>query len=342
MRQTEGSAPIDVIRGSIPRLMTGTILAMSSESTGYSHVSMRFRARFARLPAAALRGPDSRRCRTAPLCAVRTHRNRSGGPGVGGTCRRSACLSPSFRSPSSPSPVSSRRRRQPVGLAAADCQPSTGGDRASDRRDRRRPAHGGGRRLCPDRVHRRATRRSSRSTATAAIVFQQVHENFFPEPGRRRHRAIRAVADRPARRWPDRGAPDVRPRPRVALAPPAMSTSHDRSPTRRTRSSRSTRGGLKKVVTVYALGMDAMGGPDDAAPEGSSSCSPIACATSMPAARSRSDVYAPTGYRGILIEREVDPGVDSRRRGVALARPDARPTSRPTSTAKAPSSCRTG
>lgn len=67
-------------------------------------------------------------------------------------------------------------------------------------------------------------------------------------------------------------------------------------------------GGLKKTVTVNALGMDPSGGPDD----------PARAQFKKLADRLRdfdqkgtisSDVYLPTAYRGVLIEREVDPNV---------------------------------
>jgi hypothetical protein len=67
-------------------------------------------------------------------------------------------------------------------------------------------------------------------------------------------------------------------------------------------------GGLKKIVTVNALGMDPTGGPDDGA----------RAQFKKLADRLRdfddggtiaSDVYVPTNYRAVLIEREVDPAI---------------------------------
>src|SRR4029077_2363466 len=67
-------------------------------------------------------------------------------------------------------------------------------------------------------------------------------------------------------------------------------------------------GGLKKTVVVNAIGMEPTGGPDDAA----------RASFKKLADRLRdfdeggtisTDTFAPTGYRGILIEREVDPNV---------------------------------
>jgi hypothetical protein len=67
-------------------------------------------------------------------------------------------------------------------------------------------------------------------------------------------------------------------------------------------------GGLKKVVTVNALGMDPTGSADDAA----------RAQFKKLADRLRdfddggsiaSDVYVPTNYRAVLIEREVDPSI---------------------------------
>lgn len=67
-------------------------------------------------------------------------------------------------------------------------------------------------------------------------------------------------------------------------------------------------GGLDKTVTITALGMEPTGGPDDAA----------RASFQQLAERLRdfdeggtisTDVYVPTAYRGVLIEREVDPAV---------------------------------
>jgi hypothetical protein len=67
-------------------------------------------------------------------------------------------------------------------------------------------------------------------------------------------------------------------------------------------------GGLDKTVTITALGMDSTGGPDDAA----------RAQFKVLADRLRdfdeggtisTDVYIPTDYRALLIEREVDPAV---------------------------------
>ena len=67
-------------------------------------------------------------------------------------------------------------------------------------------------------------------------------------------------------------------------------------------------GGLKKTVVVNGIGMDPSGGPDDAA----------RAQFKKLADRLRdfdeggtisTDVYAPTAYRGVLIERDVDPNV---------------------------------
>jgi hypothetical protein len=80
-------------------------------------------------------------------------------------------------------------------------------------------------------------------------------------------------------------------------------------------------GGVKKTVSINALGLEATGGPDDAARK----------SFQRLAERLRdfdrggtlaSDVYEPAAYRAVIIEREADPLVSA----VAWPWPDVKPT----------------
>jgi hypothetical protein len=67
-------------------------------------------------------------------------------------------------------------------------------------------------------------------------------------------------------------------------------------------------GGLKKTVTVNGIGMDPSGGPDDAARAQFKKLSDRLRDFDEGGTIS-TDVYAPTAYRAVLIERAVDPNV---------------------------------
>jgi hypothetical protein len=67
-------------------------------------------------------------------------------------------------------------------------------------------------------------------------------------------------------------------------------------------------GGLKKTVVVNAIGMEPTGGPDDAARARFKTLADRLRDFDEGGTIS-SDVYTPTGYRAVLVEREVDPAV---------------------------------
>jgi hypothetical protein len=67
-------------------------------------------------------------------------------------------------------------------------------------------------------------------------------------------------------------------------------------------------GGLDKTVTITALGMEPTGGPDDADRASFQKLAERLQDFDQGGTIS-TDVYVPTAYRGVLVEREVDPAV---------------------------------